>query len=152
MALSVYYIVLRRMGWSSMKYNHFRMCSHSCQYPRVHRPSIKRIVVTSSTAAILEARPNPVVLSELDWNNQAVREVEEKGRDAHPFMKYRASKTLAERGEPENDEIRRNSTNFSMLAAWDFHATNKDKISWDLTVILPPYVRSPTCVPRRSIS
>lgn len=88
-----------------------------------HGSTIKRVVVTSSTATILETLPSPRVLSKLDWNNQALKEVEEKGRDAGPAMKYRASKTLAEK------------------AAWDFLEKNKNKISWDLTVIIPPYVR-----------
>jgi len=47
----------------------------------------------------MEIHPDPRVLTELNWNNQAVKEVEERGREALPGSKYRASKTLAERGK-----------------------------------------------------
>lgn len=60
--------------------------------------SVKRVVVTSSTAAVLNVSTEPQLLSELDWNNQAVEEVAEKGRGASAAAKYRASKTMAERG------------------------------------------------------
>jgi hypothetical protein len=69
------------------------------------RPTIKRVVITSSTASILEILPSPVVLSELDWNNQAIKEVEEKGRGARDMMKYRASKTLAEKGKQTTSSV-----------------------------------------------
>lgn len=36
----------------------------------------------------------------MNWNEQAIKEVEEKGRDALSISKYRASKSLGERGEP----------------------------------------------------
>jgi hypothetical protein len=39
------------------------------------------------------------VFSEKDWNEQAWQEVEEKGRAADVMQKYRASKTLAEKGK-----------------------------------------------------
>ncbi|PSR87356.1 hypothetical protein PHLCEN_2v5173 [Hermanssonia centrifuga] len=88
--------------------------------------TVKRIVVTSSTAAVISPDPNPRVFSEDDWNDPAIKEVEEKGRDASAASKYRASKTLAER------------------AAWDFVQKNKSKIGWDLVVLNPPYVFGPT--------
>lgn len=97
-------------------------------------PSVKRIVVTSSCAAVQEIDPKPRVFSELDWNNQSVRAVEENGRDALPGVKYRASKTLAEK------------------AAWDFHAQNKDKVSWDMSVLNPPYVFGPAIHEVNSLS
>jgi hypothetical protein len=56
------------------------------------------VVVTSSTAAVQYDSPNPRVFSELDWDDPAVEEVEKKGRTASNVNKYRASKTLAERG------------------------------------------------------
>lgn len=55
--------------------------------------------MTSSCAAVLQVTTTPKVYSEKDWNEQAPAEVEEKGRAADPMQKYRASKTLAERGE-----------------------------------------------------
>jgi len=60
--------------------------------------SVKRIVTTSSTAAIVKSVSEPTILSEEDWNDISVKEVEEKGRDAPGQAKYRASKTLAEKG------------------------------------------------------
>jgi hypothetical protein len=60
--------------------------------------SVKRIVVTSSGAAILSDIPTPSTFSELDWNEQCLEIVREKGREAPNMMKYRASKTLAEKG------------------------------------------------------
>ncbi|KAL6299273.1 NAD-P-binding protein [Sparassis latifolia] len=87
--------------------------------------AVKRVVVTSSCAAVLTALPEPHVFTELDWNNKSVKEVEEKGRNAAGSDKYMASKTLAER------------------AAWDFIAKNKAQLSWDLVVLNPPYVFGP---------
>ncbi|KAJ7490833.1 D-lactaldehyde dehydrogenase [Mycena latifolia] len=85
--------------------------------------SVKRVVVTSSTAAVLNISTEPQVLSELDWNDQSVKEVEEKGRAAAAGVKYRASKVLAER------------------AAWDFIKQHKSE--WDLSVMNPPLVLGP---------
>ncbi|KZP17065.1 NAD(P)-binding protein [Athelia psychrophila] len=85
--------------------------------------SVKRIVVTSSCAAVYEDFPDARVFSELDWNEQAIKEVQEKGKDALPGNKYRSSKTLAEK------------------AAWAFVKDNKPK--WDLVVLNPPYVFGP---------
>ncbi|KAJ7249148.1 hypothetical protein B0H12DRAFT_1122907 [Mycena haematopus] len=91
-----------------------------------HGTSVKRIVVTSSCAAVLQIEPEPKTFSELDWNEQAPREVAEMGRAAPPMTKYRASKTLAER------------------AAWDFVEKHKTEIGWDLVVLNPPFVFGPT--------
>ncbi|KAJ7033273.1 D-lactaldehyde dehydrogenase [Mycena alexandri] len=88
--------------------------------------SVKRVVVTSSCAAVLNVSTTPQLLSELDWNNQAVQEVEEKGRAASAASKYRTSKVLAER------------------AAWDFVKKHKDEIGWDVSVMNPPLVVGPT--------
>lgn len=60
--------------------------------------SVKRVVVTSSCAAVLRVSPTPSTFSELDWNNQAIEIVQEKGKEAPSMAKYRASKTLAEKG------------------------------------------------------
>ncbi|EIN05399.1 D-lactaldehyde dehydrogenase [Punctularia strigosozonata HHB-11173 SS5] len=90
-----------------------------------HGKDVKRIVVTSSCAAVLHQDPNPITYSEKDWNEQAAKEVEEKGRDAAAMQKYRASKTLAEK------------------AAWDLYNKNKSSVGWDLVVLNPPYVFGP---------
>ncbi|KIK63983.1 hypothetical protein GYMLUDRAFT_40198 [Collybiopsis luxurians FD-317 M1] len=87
--------------------------------------SVKRVIVTSSTAAILSILPERKVFTETDWNEQAIEEVKQQGKNASQFAKYRASKTLAEK------------------AAWEFYNTNKASISWDLVVLNPPYVFGP---------
>jgi hypothetical protein len=64
----------------------------------------------------------PTTFSETDWNEQAPAEIERLGRDASPWQKYRASKSLAER------------------AAWDLWNANKDAAQWDLVTLNPPTV------------
>ena len=59
---------------------------------------MKRIVFTSSCATIHQQYPEPHIFNEADHNQQSVKEVEEKGKDAAPLAKYRASKVLAEKG------------------------------------------------------
>lgn len=90
-----------------------------------HGSSVKRVVVTSSVAAILEMVPDAPVFTENDWNNLSVQEIETKGKGASVPDMYRASKTLAER------------------AAWAFVEENKGKIGFDLVVINPPMVMGP---------
>jgi nucleoside-diphosphate-sugar epimerase len=64
---------------------------------------VKRVVVTSSCGAIYDISDQPRVFTEADWNQQACKEVEERGRDAGVMHKYRASKTLAEQGMAAGD-------------------------------------------------
>ncbi|KAI5831152.1 NAD(P)-binding protein [Schizophyllum commune Tattone D] len=90
-----------------------------------HGKAIKRIVITGSVASIVEERDTPAVFDESHWNEQAPREVEEKGVAAKPTSKYRASKVIAER------------------AAWDFVEKHAKEISWDLAVINPPLIFGP---------
>ncbi|KAI8986793.1 NAD(P)-binding protein [Trametes punicea] len=90
-----------------------------------HGTSVKRVVVTSSCASVLTPSTEPHVFSEADWNEASLQEVREKGRDATPQGKYRASKTLAER------------------AAWQFYEENKANLKWDLVVLNPPFVFGP---------
>ncbi|KAL1751805.1 hypothetical protein FB107DRAFT_221234 [Schizophyllum commune] len=90
-----------------------------------HGTSVKRIVITGSVASIVEERDTPAVFDESHWNEQAPREVEEKGIAAKPTSKYRASKVIAER------------------AAWDFVKEHAKEISWDLAVINPPLIFGP---------
>ncbi|KAJ3754083.1 D-lactaldehyde dehydrogenase [Lentinula raphanica] len=86
---------------------------------------VRRLVYTSSAAAVLELGPKPKTFTEEDWNNQSVAEVERVGKDTSPINKYHASKTLAER------------------AAWSFIENNKAVIKWDLVVLNPPLVYGP---------
>ncbi|TFY67709.1 hypothetical protein EVJ58_g1460 [Rhodofomes roseus] len=90
-----------------------------------HGSSVKRVVVTSSVAAVLQVQSTPRVFTEEDWNDASVVEVREKGAGASQAGKYRASKTLAER------------------AAWDFVEKNRGSIGWDLVVLNPPMVFGP---------
>jgi nucleoside-diphosphate-sugar epimerase len=60
--------------------------------------SVKRVVYTSSTAAIHRVATEPKIFSEKDWNEQSIDEIKELGRNASGVTKYRASKTLAEKG------------------------------------------------------
>ncbi|KAJ7438936.1 hypothetical protein B0H11DRAFT_2103455 [Mycena galericulata] len=87
--------------------------------------SVKRIVITSSCAAVLEVLDEPKTFNEENWNQQAPKLVKESPDEASPINKYRASKTLAER------------------AAWQF-VEDHGEIGWDLVVLNPPFVFGPT--------
>ena len=86
---------------------------------------MRRVVITSSCAAVLNADPKPRVFDEGSWNALSVREVETRGREASPFDKYRASKTLAER------------------AAWKYVEEHKADVQYDMVVLNPPFVFGP---------
>ncbi|EST07003.1 3-beta hydroxysteroid dehydrogenase/isomerase [Kalmanozyma brasiliensis GHG001] len=89
-----------------------------------HGKDVKRVVVTSSFAAILDStRQGHIVYTEKDWNLSSVENVEKKGKDQEAPDAYRASKTMAER------------------AAWEFVEQNKP--SWDLVTVNPPLVFGP---------
>jgi nucleoside-diphosphate-sugar epimerase len=62
------------------------------------RTNVKRIVVTSSIGAVMSPPSTPTVFSEQDWNTASIEDVEKNGVHASPMSKYRASKTLAEKG------------------------------------------------------
>ncbi|CAE6401041.1 unnamed protein product [Rhizoctonia solani] len=92
----------------------------------VHKyaPTVQRIVITSSVAAIMNSsKPNGTVFTEGDWNSFSLQEVETKGRAAAGGDKYRASKTLAEK------------------AAWKFLEDKQPK--FDVATINPPMVFGP---------
>ncbi|TPX63889.1 hypothetical protein CcCBS67573_g08551 [Chytriomyces confervae] len=90
--------------------------------------SVKRIVVTSSMAAIRNTpTANPDGLSELDWNNAAIKAFNEMGAETPAGIAYSASKTLAEK------------------AAWAFLEQNK--CAFDLVTINPPFVFGPPIHP-----
>lgn len=89
-----------------------------------HGSDVKRVVITSSFAAILDStRQGHIVYTEKDWNISSVENVEKKGKDQEGPDAYRASKTMAER------------------AAWEFVEENKPK--WDLVTVNPPLVFGP---------
>lgn len=84
------------MFWSLCRKH--RLSLHRAHfYP--HRTSLKRIVLTASTATIITPdAPPPATFDETCWNEASVKEVEEKGKNANPREVYRASKVLAEKG------------------------------------------------------
>ncbi|KAL0070306.1 hypothetical protein AAF712_002798 [Marasmius tenuissimus] len=104
---------------------------------------LKRVVFTSTCLTIHDFSMDDVTVSEADWNEKAVRECEEKGSEAHPLSMYSASKTLAEKGEHQLLVL---VLVFLMLiynknpAAWALYEENKNKISWDFTVVNLPWV------------
>jgi len=59
--------------------------------------NIKRVIIFSSTVSVGISRTDPEYTEE-DWNDLAVDDVKANGKAASGFMKYSASKTLAERG------------------------------------------------------
>lgn len=87
-----------------------------------YAPTVKRVVLTSSFAAILSANElgNPgKTWNESDWNPNTY----EDGLTGPPGTTYRVSKTLAEK------------------AAWDF--VEKERPGFDLATINPPFVFGP---------
>jgi nucleoside-diphosphate-sugar epimerase len=92
-------------------------------------PSVRRVVVTSSFAAILDESkltdPN-TVFSEKSWNPVTLEDAHKDQATA-----YRASKKLAEK------------------AAWDFVADKSNGAKFDLVTINPPMVYGPVvCISR----
>lgn len=66
----------------------------------------------------------------------------EKGRNASQLSKYRASKSLAERGE--NQTFLMSSIQLIQFsAAWDFVTKHSSTITWDFVTLCPPYVFGP---------
>jgi nucleoside-diphosphate-sugar epimerase len=80
-------------------------------------PSVKRIVVTSSFAAIINSDNHPTVYTEAQWNPVTEKQA------LLPTFTYRASKTFAEK------------------AAWDF--VKEKSPSFALTTLCPPLVLGP---------
>lgn len=82
--------------------NGLALCPLSIQSNQVtHRncsSSVRRIVITSSCAAVAQQRSLPAIFSESDWNDEAAENVQRLERDASQLDKYCASKVLSERG------------------------------------------------------
>lgn len=81
---------------------------------------MRRVVVTSSFAAILDASKlsDPsITFSEASWNPVTIADIHES-----PAVAYRASKTLAEK------------------AAWDFVGDKGNGAKFDLVTVNPPMV------------
>ncbi|KAK5081954.1 methylglyoxal reductase (NADPH-dependent) gre2 [Lithohypha guttulata] len=84
-----------------------------------YAPSVKRVVVTSSFAAIVNPKQSPEVYDESCWNPVTM----EEALKTDPSTAYRGSKTFAEK------------------AAWDF--VEKEKPNFDLCTANPPLVIGP---------
>ncbi|KAJ5172596.1 hypothetical protein N7492_005189 [Penicillium capsulatum] len=84
---------------------------------KAHAPSVKRVVITSSFAAIVNSKQHPKLYNENIWNPITWQEAMD-----HSNV-YRASKTFAEK------------------AAWDF--IEKEKPNFDIATINPPLVFGP---------
>ncbi|KAF9560631.1 NAD-P-binding protein [Agrocybe pediades] len=88
---------------------------------------VKRVVVTSSLAAVMRTVTEPpVIFDEDDWADEFVDTLKREGRKASEQVKYFASKTLAER------------------AVFTFYDAHKSQINWDVATVLPPVVLGPT--------
>ncbi|KAI0365578.1 NAD-P-binding protein [Pilatotrama ljubarskyi] len=91
-----------------------------------HGSDVKRVVITSSVGAIAESfTADTRVYTEKDWNEYAVNTVRKLGKEASGYMKYGASKVLAEE------------------AAWDYYRENKDVLPYELSVIAPSWILGP---------
>ncbi|KAL4888966.1 NAD(P)-binding protein [Aspergillus ambiguus] len=84
---------------------------------KAYAPTVKRVVVTSSFAAIVNPKEHAKVYNETIWNPVTWEEAMDPGQT------YRASKTFAEK------------------AAWDF--VEKEKPNFDVATINPPLVLGP---------
>lgn len=82
-------------------------------------PSVKRVAITSSFAAITNPAKHPETYSEKDWNPVTMDEA----LHTDPGTAYRGSKTFAEK------------------AAWDF--VEKEKPNFTLSTLNPPLVLGP---------
>ncbi|ESK96317.1 d-lactaldehyde dehydrogenase [Moniliophthora roreri MCA 2997] len=91
-----------------------------------HGSTVQRIVFTSSTASVIQGSPTSVVsVSESDWNEESVKNIDALGKNADFMTKYAASKTLAEK------------------AIWEWHQQHKAEVAWDIAVINPVWVFGP---------
>ncbi|KAG9052874.1 methylglyoxal reductase (NADPH-dependent) gre2 [Serendipita sp. 407] len=96
---------------------------------RQHGMNVKRIVITSSAAAVTDTKEDNYVYNEENWNMSARELVTEMGYKAPPPLRYSASKVVAEK------------------AAWDWMKEHQP--AFDLVTLLPTFVwgRSPTSCP-----
>lgn len=85
--------------------------------------SLKTVIQMSSVAAVVDrTKPAPYKYTEQNWNDPALKDLEEKGDDAGVSI-YQASKVLAER------------------AFWDFKKKNNP--GWNFIAINPGFISGP---------
>ena len=87
--------------------------------------NVKRVVFTSSAAAMTSELPEPRPLNESDWNEASLKVLEEKGRQASIPDKFSACKVVTER------------------AMWAFMDAHKDTVKFDLVVLHPVWTIGP---------
>ncbi|KAI0325585.1 NAD-P-binding protein [Cubamyces sp. BRFM 1775] len=87
--------------------------------------TVKRIVITGSTANMANTFAPARTYTEADWNESVIGTIEREGKAAPGAIKYDASKTMAEK------------------AAWKFMEENKDSFSFDLSVVSPSWAFGP---------
>ncbi len=93
--------------------------------------SIKRVVITSSVAALMDlSRQGSYTYTASDWNPMSYAEAVDPKTDV--FASHRGSKKFAE------------------LAAWDFMNEHRPKPEFELVTLCPPLIYGPMVHPRRS--
>ncbi|KAF8808073.1 NAD(P)-binding protein [Phlegmacium glaucopus] len=91
------------------------------------KSQVHRIVITSTIGAIAPSKsPVGTIYTELDFNEDIIRFVEQLGKNSPPMLTYVASKALAEK------------------RAWEFYEEHKSELQWDLTIITPPFLFGPS--------
>jgi hypothetical protein len=82
------------------------------------------------------SKPPGTQYTEADWNEDSIKEVEQKGKDTPGSESYRASKTLAERALWSELVLVYRQVQVLMVEFVD-----EEKPSWDAVAICPPLVR-----------
>lgn len=104
---------------------------------KAYAPSVKRVVITSSFAAIVNSKQHPKVYSEKEWNPVTWEEAMD-----HANV-YRASKVRLTLGMKLQSPQLMGTLfkTFAEKAAWDF--VEKEKPNFDIATINPPLVFGP---------
>ncbi|KAF7554005.1 hypothetical protein G7Z17_g3204 [Cylindrodendrum hubeiense] len=89
----------------------------------IKESSIKRVVLMSSIAAVLNKKKDSNRFTEADWNTEALGEVKRLGKNSSGILIYFASKVASER------------------AFWEFRAEKKP--SFTMTAVNPTFVMGP---------
>lgn len=104
---------------------------------KANAPTVKRVVITSSFAAIVNAKKHPESYSEKNWNPVTWEEA------LNASNTYRASKVCEEPYASDLLELISDPfvQTFAEKAAWDF--VEKEKPNFDIATINPPFVFGP---------